>query len=86
MAKTVTSSGTGTLAVSGPGTEPTVTITDGSVGATDKIILTPTSKGCFDANGEFVLFVYSRAAGSFVVRSREQLTTAITFNYISVAA
>lgn len=79
------SQGTGTLPVSGPGVISTVTVTDASVAATDKIHLTLTSS-TIDSKGGFTAFVSSVGAGSFVIScNREQLPTALTFNYHAIA-
>lgn len=83
MAKTVNASGTGTLPVSGPGVISTVTITDTDFDATDKLIVT-LSSSVEDADGQFVPIAASIGNGSAVVTTREQLPTAMTFNYISV--
>lgn len=83
MAKTVNASGTGTLPVSGPDEISSVTISDVNFDATDKGIVTPTNS-VEDADGAFVPYVASIGNGSMIVKTREQLPTAMTFNYISV--
>jgi hypothetical protein len=77
--------GTGTIPVSGPGVISTVTITNASIAATDRVFITPTS-ATIDIKGSFNVYLKSVGAGSFVVSvDREQLPTAITFNYHSIA-
>ncbi len=85
MAKTVNSSGTGTLSAAGPGTIASVTITDADVATGDKIVLTPTTR-VEDSRGAFGIYTgASHSAGSFeVYADREQLPSDLTFNYISV--
>jgi len=84
MAKTVNASGTGTLPVSGPGVQSTVTVTDANVLAADKVMLTET-KRVRDSEGAFHAYVSSAGAGTFIVASsRDQLPETLTFNYISV--
>ena len=86
MAKTVNSSGTGTLPVSGPDTISSVVITDGSVAAGDKIIVTKTTS-VSDVRGPFDIYTEASAsAGSFTAYAdKKQLPTAMNFHYITVA-
>lgn len=80
-----TSQGTGTLSASGPGVIASVTVTDASINATDRIHLTETN-AVKDIKGEFGIYVSSVSAGSFVVKAkREQLPEDMTFNYIGFA-
>ena len=78
------SAGSGTLPISTPGSESTVSITDSANTTTASIILTRTSN-TRDGEGPVGIYVYSQTGAGFVVRSdKRQLTTAITFDYVLV--
>ena len=79
------SAGSGTLPVSTPGSESTVTISDTSITTTCSILLTRT-KNVRDGEGPFNCYVYSQEDGvGFVVRSdKRQLPITLTFDYVSV--
>jgi len=78
--------GTGTLPVSGPGTQSTVTISSVDIQAADVIILTET-KRVKDGEGYFAPYVSSVAAGSFVAAGdKNQLPETLTFNYVAFSS
>ena len=73
--------GTGTLTASGPGTVPSVTVSEATASTDDIVLLTPTAE-VKDVEGTFQLYVDSIDNGvSFTVKSREQLPEDLTFNY-----
>ncbi len=83
-ANTIGSNGTGTLPVSGPGVQSSVTVTDVNVVATDRIILTLT-KRVKNQWAPFDAYVSSIGTGTFIVKSnQDQLPETLTFNYIAV--
>ncbi len=84
VANTIGTNGEGTLLASGPGVQASLTVTDGSVVTTDRVMITERGR-VRDSRGAFHAYVASVNAGSFVVKSdRDQLPSSLTFDYISV--
>jgi len=86
MAITIIGSGTGTLPISAPGAQATVTVTDGAIATGDIVIITPTSLLPADLKYNHSIFVTDIDDAGFTVKSSfNNLGTAITFGYVIVS-
>lgn len=80
----ITYQGSGTLPVTSPGEQSTVTLTTTGSGATDIVILTPTNR-VRDSRGSFQPYTHSQSAQSTIVRAdKDQLPEELTFSIICV--